>query len=166
MSDTTHKGRILLIAMGNPNRGDDALGPYLGMKLRKTLPELVVFCNYDGDGAGLMAQWHLKDWVYIIDAVASGQEHGTQYILDAHEKPLQSQFFHYSSHAFGLSEGVEMARVLDRLPERLVIFGIEGKDYSHGHEMTEVVRLASEQLEVEIQKTLQQAVEEHEQLYA
>lgn len=166
MSDFHPRRRILLIAMGNPNRGDDALGCVMSERLQDVVPDAVEMVDYDGDGAGLMALWDLEDWVYIVDAVASGAEPGTRYVLDAKAEPLHANFFHYSSHAFGLSEGVEMARVLDRMPERLMIFGIEGQDYTLGHPVSEAVLESSFELQKELIAALCNAVQELEPHYA
>jgi hydrogenase maturation protease len=37
-----------------------------------------------------------------------------------------------STHAFGVRQAVELARVLNRLPQMLLICGIEGKQFSFG----------------------------------
>src|ERR1039457_2451863 len=37
-----------------------------------------------------------------------------------------------STHAFGVAEAVQLARVLERLPRRLLIYGIEGRRFDLG----------------------------------
>ncbi|WP_374228259.1 hydrogenase maturation protease [Streptacidiphilus sp. ASG 303] len=44
-----------------------------------------------------------------------------------------------SSHGLGLGEAVELARALDRLPERLVVYAVEGRDTSCGTGLSEPV---------------------------
>src|ERR1035437_11103975 len=52
-------------------------------------------------------------------------------------RPPRSTLFPYttlfrSTHHFGLAEAVELARVLDRLPPCLWIYGIEGRRFEQG----------------------------------
>ncbi|MFF4650767.1 hydrogenase maturation protease [Streptomyces sp. NPDC001380] len=44
-----------------------------------------------------------------------------------------------SSHGLGLGEAVELARALDRLPGRLVVYAVEGRDTSCGTGLSEPV---------------------------
>jgi hydrogenase maturation protease len=47
-----------------------------------------------------------------------------------------------STHALGLGDAVELARVLDRLPSTLTIIGIEGADFTTGEGMSPEVEKA------------------------
>jgi len=61
-----------------------------------------------------------------------------------------------SSHGMGLGEAVELARVLGRLPERLVVYAVEGEDVSVGRGLSAPVRTAvavvAERVRQEIQR--------------
>jgi hydrogenase maturation protease len=82
--------------------------------------------------------------VFIVDAVSSGAAQGAIHRFDATREQLRGQVFHHSTHAFGLKEGIELARALNRLPPRLVIYGIEGKCFSIGERIsTEVMEACS-----------------------
>lgn len=48
------------------------------------------------------------------------------------ENPIPADSFHYSTHTVSVAEAVEMARVMGRLPDRLLIYGIEGADFGSG----------------------------------
>jgi hydrogenase maturation protease len=52
---------------------------------------------------------------------------------------LPAQLRGASTHAFGLAEAVELGRALGRLPERLVVYGIEGESFGAGEEVTGAV---------------------------
>jgi hydrogenase maturation protease len=74
--------------------------------------------------------------VILIDAVSSGGRPGSIYRFDAHKQPLPSRFFHYSTHAFGVAEAVELAKTLGQLPQSLIVYGIEGKCFDVGVGLT------------------------------
>jgi hydrogenase maturation protease len=83
--------------------------------------------------------------VILIDAVHSGGEPGTIYRIDANEQQIPRSFFHYSTHAFNVAEAVEMARALGQQPRRLVIYGIEGKNFASGVGLSPVIEGAAEE---------------------
>ncbi len=99
----------------------------------------VVVTESSGEGASLMALWEHADDVILIDAVRSGSTPGRIHRLNAHGERLPSDFFHYSTHAFSVAEAVEMARALGSLPNRLVVYGIEGQDFSAGIGLSDAV---------------------------
>jgi hydrogenase maturation protease len=92
----------------------------------------------------------------VIDAVSSNSPPGTVHRLDPVSARIPPGFFHYSTHAFSIAEAVELARALGQLPPRMVIFGIEGKDFSAGTnvspEVRKGVREVTDRLAGEIQK--------------
>jgi len=52
--------------------------------------------------------------------------------MDAHADTLPEDVFPCSTHPFGLREAVELGRVMNRLPQTLLIYGIEGKRFFSG----------------------------------
>ena len=124
--------RTLLIGIGNPDRGDDGLGPHIVQVLEGALSAFVTPIIHRGDGATLMECWQAEDHVVLVDCVRSGATPGTLHRLDAHLDRIPCDFFHYSSHAFGVAEAIELARTLKCLPKVLVVYGIEGRAYDWG----------------------------------
>ncbi|MBF0251602.1 MAG: hydrogenase maturation protease, partial [Alphaproteobacteria bacterium] len=57
---------------------------------------------------------------------------GTVMRFDPTDGELPKNVFRHSSHQFGVAEAIEMARVLGRLPEHIVVYGIEGKSFDLG----------------------------------
>jgi len=93
-----------------------------------------------GEGAALIEAWQGADTVFLFDAVFTGKKPaGTLYRLDAGAETIPADFFHYSTHRFGLAEAVELARELGQLPPRLVIFGIEGENFDYGAKLSPAV---------------------------
>jgi hydrogenase maturation protease len=54
-----------------------------------------------------------------------------------------SEIFHCSAHGFGVSEGIELARALKRLPAHLVVYGIEGRSFALGERLSPEVEAAA-----------------------
>ena len=81
----------------------------------------------------------------MADAVSSGAEPGFVHRFDAGAAPLPAGLAGPSTHALGLPEAVELARALGRLPERLLVFGIEGARFEAGSRaLPQVERAAGE----------------------
>ena len=125
-------GRTILIGVGNEFRTDDALGILVAREIRRRNFPGVTVVERSGEGTALMETWEGADLVIIVDAICSGNSPGDVHRLDAAHDPIPKGFFHYSSHAFGVAEAVAMARELNVLPQRAIIYGIEGKEFSEG----------------------------------
>ena len=91
-----------------------------------------------------MEIWKEHNFVIIVDAVQSNAKPGTIHRIDALQNEVPTDFFHYSTHAFGMAEAVEMARMLDELPAHLLIYGIEGKLFKIGKDISPEVQEAIE----------------------
>lgn len=117
---------LKVVGCGNDGRGDDAVGLHVVRRLRRRLPEGVEVIETWSEPTALMDWWEGADAVWVVDAVVSGAKPGTVHRLDASECPLPAHLFAASTHHFGLAQTVELARVLGRLPARLVVYGIEG----------------------------------------
>jgi len=122
----------LVIGLGNDYRHDDAVGRVVARRLKAIEGDDVRVVEESGEGAALIEAWKGADFVVLIDAVHSGGAAGTIHRFDAEAQPIPSSFFHYSTHAFSLAEAVELARTLNQLPARLIVYGIEGKTFDSG----------------------------------
>jgi len=130
----------LVIGIGNRFRMDDGVGPWVAETLQQTGLDARV---HAGDGTGLLDLFEDYDDIILVDATRSGAEPGSLVSLDAGLAPLHADMFHYSTHRFGLAEAVETARALGCLPERLWVYGIEGKDFGAGIGLTACVELTA-----------------------
>ncbi len=123
---------VLILGIGNPFRRDDGIGPIVAERIAALgLPDVEVRLE-SGEGAALMHCWSGYDDVIAIDAVRSGAQPGRVHVLEAHNLPVPIDYFHYSSHAFGLAEAIEVGRALAELPPRLIVVGVEGRDFASG----------------------------------
>jgi hydrogenase maturation protease len=126
------KPRLRVVGFGNRWRRDDAVGLEVAARLRAELPDDVEVLEREGEPTGLISDWGSDDQVWLVDAVSSGAPPGTVHRIDASERELPAEIFRASTHHLGVPEAVELARALGRLPARLVVYGIEGKDFDAG----------------------------------
>jgi len=134
--------RFTLIGVGNQYRRDDGAGWEIAERIKaKALPDVEVIMA-SGEGAALMESMQGKKHVILFDAVCSGAQPGSIFKFDARAERIPGNFFNYSTHAFSVAEAVELARTLDSLPEKLLVFGIEGEDFGSGPGLSESVKQA------------------------
>lgn len=139
----------LVIGVGNSWRGDDGAGPAVARLLRQRQGGAVAplqIREVDGGGLGLIEAWAGAPAVVLIDAVCSGEAPGTIRRFDPLAQPLPAELFRHSTHAFGVVEAVELARVLAQLPPRLIVYGIEGRQFAPGAAMSPEVDRATRAL--------------------
>jgi hydrogenase maturation protease len=140
MTSEALRADLLILGVGNRWRRDDGVGPWVADRLAE---QGWPAAEHSGEGAGLIEAWSAARRVVVVDAVASGAAAGTLYRLDGVACDLPRQFFRYSSHLFGLAEAILTARALGRLPESLIVHGIEGGDYGFGEDLTPAVAAAA-----------------------
>lgn len=128
--------RPKVIGVGNRWRGDDAAGLSVARRIRATPGLDAEVEELEGDLTSLLDAWNGSEHVVVIDAVRSGAEPGTVHRLDARATSLPREPNRRSTHAVGLGAAIELGRSLDRLPPRLIVFGIEGQRFDAGAELT------------------------------
>jgi hydrogenase maturation protease len=130
-----------IIGCGNLDRGDDAAGVLVARRLRALGIDAE---EQSGESFSLMDSWQGFETVVVVDAICSDRAPGEVRIWDACASPLPKAALQCSTHAFGLYEAVELARTLDRLPDELLIYGIEGKQFAPGAKPSAEVKKAVE----------------------
>jgi hydrogenase maturation protease len=136
----------LVIGVGNAYRGDDGAGIVAARKLAAQKLPGVRMMEMNGEGTSLVEAWKNSPSVLLVDAVSSGAVPGTIHRFEAQAGPLPTGLEHHSSHSFGVAEAVEVSRALGNLPPRLVIYGIEGKNFSPGRDLSPEVERAVEEV--------------------
>jgi hydrogenase maturation protease len=130
---------ILVIGIGNEFRSDDGVGLFVARAIEaRALPGVTVI-EQSGEGAALLDVWREAGAVYLVDAVASGAPAGTVYRIDTRTEPLPKDLHTFSTHAFGVTQAVELGRRLNTLPAALIIFGIEGRSFEAGKDLSSEV---------------------------
>jgi hydrogenase maturation protease len=131
--------------VGNELRGDDGAGLEVVRTLAAgDLPPSVRVQEFHGEALGLFELWLGADAVILVDTMRSGAGPGAVQRFDASARPLPAGFRHTSSHTVSLPEAIELARGLDRLPPRVIVFGIEGRQFTAGASLQDSVSAAVE----------------------
>jgi hydrogenase maturation protease len=133
---------VILLAIGNPDRGDDGFGPAVAQRLRGRVPPTVRIFERSGDALALIEDWDGIPSVIAIDAMAPICEPGHVHRFDLTDSPLSIGFASSSSHAFGVAETIELARSLGRLPQYLVAYLVEGEQFGTGAPLSPSVAAA------------------------
>lgn len=151
--------KVLLIGVGNEYRNDDVVGLMVARAIQKKQIPSVTIKEVSGDGTALMEAWQGFEKVVIVDAVSSGAKLGKIFKIDASKEIVPAKFFHYSTHAFSVAEGIELARAMKLLPSRLLVYGIEAANFSAGinisNKVEEAVVCVIEQIHKEIEIQIQ-----------
>jgi hydrogenase maturation protease len=152
---------LRIIGCGNCDRGDDAAGVLVARRLHALaagtlgveipgleIPGLEIsgleIIEQSGESFSLMDTWNGCERVILVDATAPSGAPGQVQVWNAHADRLPEDIFPCSTHAFGVREAVELARVMNRLPQTLLVYGIEGKQFSFDAPLSPEVESAVE----------------------
>jgi hydrogenase maturation protease len=158
--------RAVVIGVGNEYRRDDGAGPEVIAALRALQPDDadlsgVTLAVSDGEPSRMMDLWEGAGLAVVIDAVrASATPPGHLYQLaidalpgtpnteDGGARPYSDASSHSgaSSHSIGLADTLELARVLGRLPARLTVLAVVGRDFGFGAGLSAEVAAAVAEL--------------------
>ena len=130
---------LLVVGVGNQMRGDDAVGLAVARRVAGRGLDGVTVVESDGEPATLLAAWEGAAAVVIVDAVSSGATPGTVLRFDAADGPVPAACFRHSTHLFGVAEAIELARVLRKLPPRVIVIGVEGASWEPQEGMSPAV---------------------------
>ncbi|WP_329267777.1 hydrogenase maturation protease [Streptomyces sp. NBC_01451] len=143
--------RVAVIGVGNDFRRDDGVGWAVLARLReraggRPLPPDTVLATCDGDPGRLIGLWQGARLAVVVDAAHAhpgtpGRVHRLALDAGLLEQPSAT-----SSHGLGLGEAVELARVLDLMPDRLVVYAVEGAESDLGTGLSPAVAAAVDPL--------------------
>ena len=133
---------MIVIGVGNRDRGDDAVGPCVVDRLGDS----VTCYESDGDPSVLITLFGSDSDIVIVDATVTGRPAGT---VSVTELPLSSPLTgslpltqRGSTHGFGVIEALELARILGEQPARVTVIGIEVEEFGHHNVLTESAQRA------------------------
>ena len=136
----------VVIGLGNEYRRDDAVGLYVARKVSELGPAGVRVVEGVGHGASLLEVWDGMETAFVVDAVVASGSAGRIYRF----RPLVARlpvsiFTALSTHGLNVAKAIELGKELGRIPRSMVVYGIEGADFSAGIGLTpEVARAAGE----------------------
>jgi hydrogenase maturation protease len=135
---------VLVIGFGTALRGDDAAGTEVARRLKEAgMVAGIEVREHQGHSAALLEAWNGRDKVLLVDTMRSGLPAGTIWRWDASRRSLPAQLRgSTSTHAFAVSDAIELGRALGRLPPRVIVYAVEGRAFGMGSSLSDVVSKA------------------------
>ncbi len=96
----------------------------------------------DGEPTRLVDAWAGRRLVVVLDSIRRGDPPGTIHRVEVGGDLLPKAERRHSTHGDGLPAAVALGRTLDRLPDRLVVWGIEPADMAQARGLSAAVAAA------------------------
>lgn len=138
------RGRVVVIGLGNPDRGDDGVGGETVRRLAPRLPPDVEARAAPGDAVGLLDLWDGAERAYLLDAMRSGAAPGTVLRWEGRGGTTLPASATTSTHGLSLAEAVGLGEALGRRPRTWIVFGIEAGSLALGRGLSEPVARAAD----------------------
>lgn len=132
----------VVIGIGTKERHDAGVGPAVIDRLCDLKPGDVTLAVFDGEPAQLVELWSDVDVGVLIDTVRNDPCHPGkihELIVDA---PVTGHCRSAASPGLELTSSLDLALALGQMPRRLVIFAVEGCDFTPGVGLTPAVEMA------------------------
>jgi hydrogenase maturation protease len=123
---------VLVIGVGNMQRGDDGAGLLVAQALRAENADRLIIEESSGEIADIVELLQTSEDVIVIDAMRSGKPAGTTVWIDPLRPSSAAESTISSTHGFGVAQAIELLRSMKKLPRRIRILGIEGQYYALG----------------------------------
>ncbi len=130
------------MGIGNPDRGDDGAGREAARRLAALRLPDVQIVETGGEATAVLARLEKAGAAFLIDACVSGAPAGSVRRIDLVAESLPDARYGLSSHGFGLAEAVALAKRLETLPPRCVLYAIEAKDFGFNTKLSPCVARA------------------------
>ncbi|MFE0512999.1 hydrogenase maturation protease [Streptomyces sp. NPDC058964] len=152
-------GRVVVIGVGNPLRGDDGAGPAVVEALRGRVPDDTVLAISDGEPGRMLELWRGADTAVVVEALRTRPPRpGALHTLTGTEAAGRARGT-ASTHALGLGECLALAEALDLLPRKVVVHAVEVVHVELGTGLSEPVRSALPELIERASASVRQARE-------
>jgi len=129
---------LVVIGLGNDDRGDDAVGLEVARRVGGHA--------HVGDLADLALAWGPGDRVVIVDAVEAAAPSGT--VGRLRPEDVAGGRAPTSTHGLGLPAALALARALGRVPASVEVVGIVGRAFGVGAPMSAAVADARDRVVV------------------
>lgn len=135
------KSKIKVIAVGNDLYGDDGVGHSV-IEILEQMPEMSNVELIDGatDALGLIDHFEDNSHIILVDAAQMSEEPGTVKVFSKDEVRLKIKMDHLTVHGISLAETFDIAKAVDKLPEKITIIGIEPKNIGISEELSDIVK--------------------------
>lgn len=123
--------RLQVIGCGNVLAGDDSAGVEIVRRLRERGDCRCALRDLPHGGVELLESFEEADVILFLDAVSSGAPPGTVHLVPLPWPGIEPRgLSSLSSHGWGLTETLELARALGRRTPRLMLLGVEVAEVS------------------------------------
>ena len=145
-----------IFAVGNSFYGDDGVGSVVLERIGEAniFPDAELYDAHT-DALSLIDRLVPGELNVVVDAAQMGLEPGQVAAFGVDEVKLKIRSDHLSMHGFGLAETFAMADQLGRLPEKLLIVGVEPERIEIDCGLSDVVASAVPQVISIIQAEVQ-----------
>ena len=141
MTNRKVESKITILGIGNTLFSDEGVGIHLLPLLEEALKEVDQVEIIEGltDGMRLLGPVEEAENLIIIDAINAGKEGGTIISLVGEEIPAYFGI-KMSIHQLGFQEVLLAAKMRERYPKQIVMFGMQPTSLELGVELTETNR--------------------------
>ncbi len=135
----------VVVGIGNPYRGDDAVGWAVidGLKKKTQTIQLV---KSQGDIAELIDIFSSYRVVILVDACQMNAPVGTWQRIDAHKQKIVEISPLTSTHGLSVTQAIALAKNISVLPPTLVLYVINGKNFSMNDGLSPAVAKSVEEV--------------------
>lgn len=148
------RNKIMVLGLGNPLFQDEGLGIHMIAQLRRDLiNEQVELVDGGTDGLTLLNVVEDTDHLLVIDAVDGDDPPGTVRKLSGRDIPMLVSG-RISVHQLGFQETLALAALRGRLPQHLVLLGVQPQCLDWGTQLSPPVAKALPDLTVLIHEQL------------
>ena len=135
---------VLILGLGNEFRRDDGVGLWVANQIAAAdWPRVTARALDAGDTASLLSAWEGAKMAYLIDAVRADAAPGTIVRIGGRQLALPDRPRFLSSHGLGLEEAIALGDTLGIRPERVIVYGIVGRDFEPGQGLSPEVERAA-----------------------
>jgi len=154
--NTPPNPRLKVIGVGNEWRGDDAVGLLVARRLKADQLPGVEIAECRGTVTAVREAWKDTAGVIVVDAVFSGGRPGSIYRFNAHGGGAPIQLSRSpSTHGLGVAEALALGQLFQELPPFLIIYGIEGRNFGPGQEVSQEVEAAIPEAVLRMRREIQ-----------
>ena len=134
----------MIVGVGNPDRGDDAIGPVIARRFAERDADTADCTVITGDCTALVDHLAERDHVVIVDACRAGTAAGSLHRFDTGDTELPAALGGLSTHGFGVGEAVALARAMNAMPRTCLVLAIEVATFEAGAPLSTPVAAAVE----------------------
>lgn len=135
---------VLILGLGNAFRRDDGVGIWVANHIAAASWRGVTARALNaGDTTAVLAAWEGAQTAYLVDAVRAEAAPGTIVRLGSRQLASPNRPRFLSCHGLGLEEAIALGWALGMLPERVIIYGIVGRDFEPGQGLSPEVERAA-----------------------